>query len=35
MQLISLPDASAYLVYDAHFLDTSSPDGLWLCPTPE
>lgn len=35
MQLISLPDASAYLVYDAHFLDTSSPNGLWLCTTPE
>lgn len=35
MQMISLPDASAYLVYDEHFLDPSSPNGLWLCTTPE
>ena len=35
MQLISLPDASAYLVYDEHFLDPSSPNGLWLCTTAE
>lgn len=35
MPFISLPDASAYLVYDPHFLDPSSPNGLWLCTTPE
>lgn len=35
MQLISLPNASAYLVYDEHFMDPASPNGLWLCTTPE
>lgn len=31
MQTAPTPDASRYLVYEPHFMDPSSPDGLWLC----
>ena len=31
MQSTSLPDASQFLVYEPHFMDPDSPDGLWLC----
>ena len=35
MQQKPLPDASQYLIYDPCYMNTESPDGLWLCTTPE
>jgi len=35
MQPKMLPDASQYLLYEPRFMNPASPDGLWLCTTPE